>query len=228
MPRWKPEQFWKDQDVYIIGGGPSLEGFDWDILKDKNTIGCNSAFIHGHEICKICIFGDIKWWVNSREELKKFKGTVVTTAPKLEMADVPWLKTMKRVHSGLALDGLGWNGNTGASAINLALLLGAKRIFLLGFDMKLGSYGQANWHDRRFEPAREEVYIRFLRGYIDVARDLQSLFPDAEVFNVTDDSDLNVFPKVSLEDHFGYLNKPVVFDDDFDPEQIFDDEEEDF
>jgi len=36
-----PDNSWKDEDCYIIGGGPSLKRFNWSLLKGKKTIGIN-------------------------------------------------------------------------------------------------------------------------------------------------------------------------------------------
>ena len=36
---------WKGKRCFIIGGGPSLSDFDFDILKDELTIGINKTLI---------------------------------------------------------------------------------------------------------------------------------------------------------------------------------------
>lgn len=206
MPRWDPSPEWSGQDAYVVGGGDSLRHFDWDLIRGKNTIGCNSNFILGASIIKINIFGDRLWWEKiGKLQGHKFAGrfaACTTTAIK----DAPdWLLSIPRTKKqmGLGTDKLAWNHNTGSLALNLALILGAKRVFLLGFDMKLGQDKKANWHDLRYESARPDVYPKFLEGWRFVARDLPSVFPGREVVNLTDDSELDYFPKVSLADHFG-------------------------
>lgn len=198
MPLWNPKPVWKRRDVYVIGGGPSLEGFDWEFLKDKATIGCNSAYTLGHEVCKICIFGDKKWFDKFQKELALFKGLVVSCCPATMPLDVPWLLKMERRPSGLHTHHLGWNGNTGASALNLALILGAKRVYLLGFDMKLGNGNNPNWHDRIIEKPNAEVYTRFLGGFKDVVADWKSKFADRDIINLTPGTALEAFPKGTL------------------------------
>ena len=199
---WNPQPFWEGDNVYIIGGGTSLKNFDMSLLKNLHTIGCNAAFLEEEKVCDICFFGDLKWWETYKPQLAKFKGIVATNARALYSCDVSWLNTMKRVSKGLALDALGWNGNTGAAAINLALILGAKKVFLLGFDMKLGEDGKPNYHDHRVEKESPEVYPRFLEGFKDVARDLIIKFPGREIINISDDSELKLFPIVPVEEHF--------------------------
>ncbi len=200
MPPWKPERVWDNQDVFIIGGGGSLEKFDWSLLKDKLTIGCNDAYLHGKDICKICIFGDTKWFGKHKPQLAQYKGVVFTNAPKLYKSKVEWLWVMQRNSSGLHEKALGWNFSTGAAAVNLALLLGAKRVLLLGFDMQLARNGKPNWHQNNLDKPNPEVYLKFVRGFERVASDLKRKYPDVEVINVTDNSNLDVFPKVGVED----------------------------
>jgi len=197
MPKWTPEKKWNGQDVFIIGGGNSLEQFDWKLLKNENTIGCNDAFRHGIEICKICVFGDVKWFQSFESELARYKGVVFTSCQQLQRTNLPWLWFMSRRAFGLYENALGWNGNTGAAAVNLALLLGAKRIFLLGFDMHLSKDNKPNWHQNRLNKPNKNIYSKFLKGFGKLVTDLKK-FPDVEIINVTDDSSLNLFPKIGV------------------------------
>ena len=200
MPRWIPEAVWKGEDVFIIGGGPSLKTFDWELLRPENTIGCNDAYKHGVDICSVCLFGDHAWF---KEHLKKglldYKGIVFTSSPYLQRSDYDWLWILTRHSRGLHLNALGWNKNTGAEAVNLALILGAKRIFLLGFDMHLGEDGESNWHNNNLDKPKEVVYKTFLKEFGRVAAALSRDFPEIEVFNITSDSALNDFQKVEPE-----------------------------
>ena len=199
MPMWLPKTWWEGQDAYIIGGGDSLKDFDWQLLKGKCTIGCNSAFTLGADICKVNIFGDVKWFDVYKEELSKYKGVLFTNSPQLVHTKIPWLWTMERQARGLHTNALGWNGNTGASAINLAILLGARRIYLLGFDMKLGINDKPNWHDRQIEKPNPEVYDKFKDCFNRVVLDWKNKFPEVEIFNVCKDSDLDCFPKIDSD-----------------------------
>lgn len=203
MPRWVPEEIWKDREVFIIGGGDSLRNFaHWQALEDECTIGCNSAFIRGEKICKVLIFGDARWFDVYQFELEQYEGTVFTNAPQLQHTRISWLWTMPREIRGLHRDALGWNRNTGAAAINLALLLGASSIYLLGYDMKLGDKGRPNWHDRILRKPNATNYPKFLEHFLYVARDLKAKWPNVKVINVTDDSALDLFPKVGVDEFF--------------------------
>lgn len=207
MPHWTPTLDWEGCDVFIIGGGDSLRGFDWNLLKDENTIGCNSAFILGVEICKLCIFGDSKWFKKFEAELAQYQGVVFTNAPQMFDTKVPWVWVLPRAIRGLHRTALGWNENTGASAVNLALILGAQRVFLLGFDMHLSEDGRPNWHNRVMEKSVDGVYKKFLEGFKSVQKCLIKKFPGKEIINVTDNSDLNYFPKVSCKQFWNERKK---------------------
>ena len=200
MPRWKPVESWKDRDVYIIGGGDSLRTFEFDLLKPECTIGCNDAYTLGESVCKICIFGDMKWFNIHRFELMKFKGLIFTSHHELLRTREEWIWTIERQPKGLSLTKLCWNKSTGANAINLALILGAKRVYLLGFDCKLSSDNKPNWHDHIINPPNAEVYKRFNESFNVLKSFLPRKFPGREIINITDDSNLDAFPKIGIKE----------------------------
>ena len=204
MPEWKPEPIWKGEEAFVIGGGTSLRGFDWSSLKDENTIGCNNAFRLGPDICDVCVFVDRKFIFSGPnqlrkgyyDELAKFPNPVVTNDTQLKTRPEPWIKWMPRRPKGLHLDALGFNANCGATAINLALLFGAKTIYLLGIDMHLDKDGHPNWHAHQIDKPSKEVYERMLATFGHVSKDLAVKFPGCKVFNVNKNSNLMVFPKL--------------------------------
>ena len=101
MPHWKIEAKRQDEDVFIIGGGNSLKLFDWGLLESECTIGCNTAFTLGEKICKICIFGDPKWFRKFQSELQTYKGILFTNASQFRNTRLNWLWTMPRKGRGL-------------------------------------------------------------------------------------------------------------------------------
>ena len=206
MPRWTPTTDWAGQDVFIIGGGPSLRNFDWSLLHSELTIGCNTAFTLGPQICKICVFGDRAWFRIYEQQLANFEGVVFTNASALLDTKIPWLWTMPRRATGLHHDALGWNGNTGAAAINLALLLGARRVYLLGYDMQRRD-NRSNWHDKVIRPAatKPSIYKGFANSFKFVVRDWHKKFSDCEIINVTTDSGLSA-------DMFPWMNPDKLWD----------------
>ena len=206
-PYWTPQPVWQGKDCFVLGGGPSLRGWDFSLLAGERVIGCNHAFRHGPDICDYVVFADKTFLCKTKNEwrqpefdlLAKFPKPVVTNHEGLRLYDLPWLKIVKRRPTGLYTDALGYNRNTGAVGINLALLLGATTIYLLGFDMTLGDGKRANYHDHSFDRPKQEVYEIMLRCFPRMANDLAKKFPESRVFNVTSGSDLVVFPKISFD-----------------------------
>jgi hypothetical protein len=201
--QWNPEEWWAGSDAFIIGGGDSLRSFDWARLFGRKTIGCNDAYRLGPDVCSACIFGDLRWFQIHRKSLEAYanQSPVFTNQPSLHTGQgVPWLRTLRRESGGLHTRALGWGGNTGCAAINLALLLGARRVFLLGFDLKIGKGGKTNWHDANISKPTEASYVRFHKGFVDMANDLPRVFPGREVYNCGPDSNLRAFPMMDLEE----------------------------
>ena len=205
---WTPPRQWEGQDVYLIGGGASLQSFDFNLLIGRNTIGSNDAFRLGSEIIQICLFGDASWFHKNKFDLEKFGGTIVTCAPSLMTLNTPMLKQMKRAREGLAKgSNLGWNFSTGASAINLAISLGAKCVFLLGYDLCLVNE-KSHWHDKRPHVTRDAIFIRFQRGFKCISEHLVNY--DVKVVHVMDGvSKLPFFQQMSFEQFHTHLKRPM-------------------
>jgi hypothetical protein len=206
MPTYVPTPVWKGEEVFIIGGGTSLRDFDWTLLHDEKTIGCNNAFRLGPEVCDVCVFVDRKFILVANEprkgfydELEKFPNPIITNDTQLNNRKEKWINWMPRKPRGLHHNALGFNANCAASAINLALLYGATTIYLLGIDMHLDSKGKPNWHNHLIDKPNPTVYERMITAYVDVKKDLREKFPQCKIFNVTKDSALNAFPKIDSD-----------------------------
>lgn len=94
-------------------------------------------------------------------------------------------------------------GNSGAQAIQIAAKAGAKRILLLGFDMKGG-----HWHGEHKSPLRstlQDLYAVWCDRLVKLAQALDER--GVEVVNCSPDSALNCWPKLSLEEA---LARPVL------------------
>lgn len=198
--KWIPSEWWKGKDAFVIGGGPSLRDFNWDLLRPVLTVGCNDAYLLGPSICTVCVFGDLKWYRTHMRALEKFENTVFTNQPSLHEGSPQWLMTLPRHRLGLHRSALSWGGNTGCSAINLALILGASRVFLLGFDLRVKE-SKTNWHDQNISKPNATSYVRFREGFKAIADDLPKVYPGRQVINLTPDSALEVFPKGNIEDY---------------------------
>lgn len=101
----------------------------------------------------------------------------------------PGLGKEKVIHTG---------ENGGYQAMNLAYLLGASKIILLGMDMQMTNK-ESHWHGEH--PGvlnRDSPYSKWVKNFDSLARDLYAA--GVEVINATRTTALNCFKKVKLED----------------------------
>jgi len=200
MAHWEADSRWEDQKAYILGGGPSLKAFDMTLLQGKNVVGCNDAYKLGREICPVVYFLDPMWYDRHLDGIEAYDGEIVTCQQ--DYLDVPGINVIKRFSHGLHQGGVGYNGNSGAGALNLALLFGATKIYLLGFDMDLGSNGEANWHPNDVDKPNQAHYSRFMDEFkVHVIPDWKEKFSHVSIVNLNADSKLEGFPKADWRTH---------------------------
>lgn len=91
-------------------------------------------------------------------------------------------------------------GNSGYQSINLAVLVGAARVVLLGYDMRHAG-GKVHWHGSHPEGMnnpKEKQLAGWAEAFSTMLPDLQRL--GVEVINCTPGSALKCFPMARLED----------------------------
>ena len=187
---------WKDETVYIVGGGPSLKDFDWKRLKGKKVIAINRAF-------QVLPDADVLYWTDSRfwkwynQEIKQFKGFKYTCRPySPEQQDVILLKAINTKPLSLDLAHISHGNNSGYGAINLAVLLGAKKIYLLGYDMA-SKDANTHWHDGYSTKHNHTIYVKMMAAFNKIAPELAK--NNITVYNANVKSQLTVFEKCSIE-----------------------------
>lgn len=201
---WRVPRDWEGETCVILGGGPSLKGFDAAPFRGRfRVIGVNEAGLSMAPWADVLYWADHRWLAWNHGRLGEHTGTykICRHRPKIETGfDVKVLP-----HSKAALS----DGPTrlsgfcsGGACINLAYLFGATRIVLLGFDM-----GGGQWHDRHLKPTDQNRYrTRFIPTIEKMAGPLRAA--GVEVLNATPGSALTCFPMTTLEeimsDTFGY------------------------
>jgi hypothetical protein len=146
---------WKGQRCFLIGGGPSLSGFDFSLLKGERVIAINRAF-------EQCPDADIffsmdnrlyRWILNgdiSKEMTRKwreFRGikVFVDILNYPYGADVSYIFALGSEGYPSSLQtGIYHSNNSGYGALQIALLLKANPIYLLGYDMN--DTGRTHYH----------------------------------------------------------------------------------
>jgi enoyl-CoA hydratase/carnithine racemase len=94
--------------------------------------------------------------------------------------------------------------NSGYQAINIAVLAGAKRILLLGYDMKFAAGKKSHWHGGHPLQMPEGAYTRYARKFKTMLPQLERL--GVAVINCTPGSAIDAFPRgdiASLLSHPG-------------------------
>lgn len=189
----------KGETVYLIGGGPSLETFNWDTLKTKKVIAINKSFKYVPWATAI-YWTDARfytWYKKEIDELTCHKYTISHGAPYNEKVNV--IKKGKR--HGLEKDPrlIAHGDNSGYAAINLAYHMGAKKIILLGYDMGM-SGTKSHFHDGYpVKPTRKEIYMqRFIVSFPHIANDLKA--EGIKIYNTSKVSPLECFPKITIEE----------------------------
>lgn len=199
---WTPPRMWSGETVFIIGGGPSLSSMDLSPIHKRKSIGANCAYLLGNWI-DIIIFGDHNFHRDNLPHcMEHYKGLICTCCTKYyspPLLNHPRIKVLVRGSYGLESKPgkISWNNSTGAAAVSLAYILGAKKIVLLGFDMHRDDNGNNNFHDHHKGqgPTSQEVYDRHIRGFEHIKNSKK-----VEIVNATPDSSMTLFPMVNLEE----------------------------
>ena len=174
--------------VYVIGGGASLSGFDWDALAGKPCIAVNTAYRVKPD-ADYLISGDKRFLQNHEKELYRFKGEFINNTQGAE-----WL---------LADLGIDKQINSGLQAIAFAALKGFKRIYLLGFDM-CRVENKSHWHSGTHlahpHYIEDSAYTQFEADAQQFMHLLKIKYPKIKVFNASPVYQGTAFPKINLSE----------------------------
>lgn len=198
---------WKGRRCFVLGGGPSLKGLDMSRLRGELTLGTNMAFLLGPTANLVVdlrmmesLAADPRW--------SAYKGLKVWIKPDTpsplsppDTAVVPCSQDNGRlVWSRSLRDGVYTGTNTGIAAVNLAEILGADPIYLLGFDFHPHEGRSANWHTEYLPDWRTDgsAYGQFLADFNAMAPGIR-----ARIVNLNPHSALRCFPFGNLNDALG-------------------------
>ena len=184
--------------VYIVATGWSLRGFNFDILKGKNVIGVNWACAFCE--CDYVVANDIEWI------MKNDKGLIEHLAkqPVICHHNV----TMPHPFELIVMESSGAEGfdfrpyrvksagNSGYTAINAAYHLGARNIYLLGYDLCADPNGEKYFHERTGRQGAHPDYMNMNYYYDIMADTLED--SDVKIYNCSDVSQLNAFERCTM------------------------------
>lgn len=189
----------KDQDVFVIGSGPSLTDFDYRPLRDKKKIVINHQYRY--------VTPDIHLFLDGRfvSEVKKHFGHDVYNFPWKVLAGPASGMTRKEnvyifqsaEEPSQSPQRLYTITQSGLCAINAAILTGAARIFLLGMDCRfVGDRGHSYSHEfRHIRDGRqhEKAYAKNIKRY-------RRFSEHKHIWNLSPISAIDAFPKMQLSE----------------------------
>lgn len=193
------ERLWPDSTIVCLGTGPSLTQADVDACRGRARV------IAIKDAIRLAPWADVlygagadasKWWQRPDNQpwIQAFGGLKFALDPEVKrMATVLANGPMK----GLSLDPtkLALGHHSGYQAVNLAALLGASRILLLGYDLKAHAVKGDHFfgkHPRGNTPCYHLMSLCF-DTLIEPLRAL-----GIQVLNCSRDTALSTFPRVPL------------------------------
>gem|GEM_PF-2503241 len=205
-----PNRTWSGSRCFIIGGGPSLKGFDFSKLNNELTIAVNRAYEYfDSNIIFFIDHTDFYQQVIKGEFGKEAKDKFITSrALKIALNiggmnfdhgtySVPLSKEPQMTFD--LKDGLFDGDNSGFAALNLAVCLGATTIYLLGYDMKGDGKGNQAWfHSGYKKIGKERSYVAWIKHFEDAEIELRRR--SIRVVNLNAESNLKCFEIGKFED----------------------------
>lgn len=203
-PDWFPD--WNGETALIVGSGPSAPTAPLDMVRGNvRCIATNNSW-------RLVPWADAlyatdgSWWL-AHNGVPEFAGLKISRS-RVEYPDINRIKLLREGegwHNRMIfkpLGTIGWGGNSGFQAINLAVQFGATTIVLVGLDMTV-KHG-AHWHGRH-EGGLHNPNAGCAEGW---RYKLDNVAPQLEaagitVLNASPISALTAYRKVDFCEYFG-------------------------
>lgn len=192
-------RLWDGETAVCVATGPSLTPADVEACRGRAKV------IAIKDAIDLAPFADVlygcgadsgQWWPRNGDRLASFLGLRFTLDP----VAARWAQVLKvGPETGLSHDPttICHGRNSGYQALNLAVLLGATRILLLGYDMQPGPRGESHVHGDH--PWRAQLpFDAFLRDFASIVTPLAAA--GVQVINCTRRTALTVFPQLTIEE----------------------------
>src|SRR5512136_27314 len=201
-------QAWAGQPCFIIGTGKALTpiwnkvGLDW--LKNKHSIGINHI-IEDYDGFEWFLFLDQAFLDRTPYDMNKYQGLIFASNKcNIEHGGNKVIFKIRSNGPGHNREEGLYNGNlSGLCALNLAIIAGAKPIYLLGF----GNGIDGNFKDYHYKKQYRHVdnsekkfnKYKGAYGYFETFRSY-----NADIYHVTDGCDISQFKKMRTQQ---FMNK---------------------
>lgn len=203
MLEWFPD--WNQDIAIVVASGPSAKEANLELFKDK------AKFIVVNDSWKLAPWADFlfaadgRWW-QMNKGVPAFVGKKVTLDALISREMSIKLVRLDKLSPGIATGKKGLVGmgqNSGFYALNLTVQFGAKKILLVGFDMNIDN--GIHWHGSHDKgltnpnPHRLKVWAKLLDSQAKIFQKL-----GIEIINASQKSSLTAYPKMTVEEVFGY------------------------
>lgn len=204
-----------DKDIIIIASGPSITDVPAEeLINYGHVIGVNESSILFP--CNVAVSMD-RLWMEARYEFLEYKQISTYFRKCAWKKGYMWdFLTLfdGDVHSEKMSDERGklFGKNSGTCAINLAYQMRPKRIFLFGFDMKVNKKKEHYFYDpfdlnerkreitdKKINPNQSDSKYKYWLPMFNIIAE-QCEQAGIDVYNVNQNSAIEVFPKIDWSD----------------------------
>jgi len=205
-----PNGAWEGHPAVIVGGGPNIPpDFNWKSLHRFRTISTNRAFEKFDPTITFSMDPRFLMWVKSNRygeavherfaRLSTYRVWLVTYVAHLppECYVIPVFQSYDaglRTFSDDMTKGLGHGNNSGYAALNLAFVLGADPIYLLGFAMNHKPNRVSHWHSGHPIPQEEHTVKSFIPAFNMAAEKIKEKGRRVINLSAEEETDLRCFP----------------------------------
>lgn len=195
---------WSGRRAFVVGSGPSLQGFDRKLLTRERTIGINEEWrwtptIALHSDLRLLKGDGLKKGYRDDEAYLSTKSIKVYHKAHPDQEDLEAPDFIFKIHSSLGVlgrtlsDGLCFRANAGLAGLNLACILGADPIYLMGFDcgaLDGKTHSHAHYPPEWRQIPKAYIYKRWAEAFAKVAPGIK-----ARVVNLCPSSGIECFEK---------------------------------
>jgi hypothetical protein len=190
-------RIWPNSTIACLATGPSLTQADVDYVRGKVdvVIAVNDAYTLA-PWADVFYAADGKWWGWHYKAVKQLSGLKYSIDAR--SGQYPGVQVLRNLgEDGLSDDptGVRTGKNSGYQAVNLAVLFGANRIILLGYDMQGGHF--FGKHPDKSGPP----FLLLHRKWPTIVEPLKQA--GVTVVNCTRTTAVRVFPRLPLEAALG-------------------------
>jgi len=218
-----PDGAWRGRRCFIVGGGPSLKGFDFNRLKGEKVIAVNKAYFD-------VPFADIMFAMDRpllnlitegklNKDGKDYRAAFASFAGAKLWLDLSGYSYPPGIYSVRSAGEIGWTKsfaeglyhgqNSGYGALGLAIVLGADPIYLLGYDCSNGPDGEKHYHDGYPGAGNPNANGRFLKSFNAGAELLKD---GPRIINLNPYSALRAFPFGDVDEVVAKRDDELFFD----------------